>query len=282
MSHRFLLLALAAACAAVVGARALAPAPPSAAGVLGRGPTIVLVHGLGSGAADWLPVARRLARDHRVVLVDLPGHGQSDMPAPFSLERAVEALDAALVRESAAPCVLVGHSLGGLVATAEVLAHPGRARGLVLVETALRPQVGPDERAALLAALDRDYSGLMRSVYGAFGRDSAQGEALYRQVAALDPAMVKPWVRLALSTDLSRAAVRLDLPVLAVLAPRSWPQGEPWPLTAAALGYASAPRLRAERVPDAGHFVMLDQPEALARLIERFAADPAGTLVAVR
>ena len=53
-----------------------APTPPpssSVVGAMGHGRTVVLVHGLGSDANDWLPVARDLARDHRVVLVELPG-----------------------------------------------------------------------------------------------------------------------------------------------------------------------------------------------------------------
>jgi pimeloyl-ACP methyl ester carboxylesterase len=282
MPTRARILVLTAVLAVIFGARSLAPPPPSASGAFGRGPAIVLVHGLGSSAGHWLPTARLLARDHRVVLVDLPGHGASPMPDPFSFERATDALDLALAREGASPCILVGHSIGGLVAAAEALRHPARVRGLVLVETALKPQVEGPERDALLLALEDDYPGTLRSVYRAFGRDSVQGEALYRYVEAMDPAMIKPWVRLALTTDLSRAAVGLEVPVLVVLASRSWPDGETWPAAAEALGYANVPNAWPERIEAAGHFVMLDQPEALARLIERFAANPAGSQLALR
>jgi pimeloyl-ACP methyl ester carboxylesterase len=266
----------------IFGARSFAPPPPPYSGAMGRGPTVVLVHGLGSRAGHWLPAARLLARDHRVVLVDLPGHGASAMPDPFSLERATSALDRALAREDASPCILVGHSIGGLVAAAEAIARPERVRGLVLVETALAPQFAGAERDAVLAALDQDYRGLLREVYGAFGRDSAQGRALYEEVAAMDPAAIKPWVRLALTADLSRTAAGIGIPVLAILAERSWPADEPWPAAAAALGYALVPRVRAERVSGCGHFVMMDRPAELARLISRFAADPAGAQIALR
>ena len=72
-----------------------APTPPpssAAVGSLGRGPTVVLVHGLGSDANHWLPVARDLARDHRVVLIELPGHGLAPMARPFTLEQAMQNL----------------------------------------------------------------------------------------------------------------------------------------------------------------------------------------------
>jgi 3-oxoadipate enol-lactonase len=242
----------------------------------GHGPVIVLVRGLDSGTDRWLPTARILARRHRVVFADLQGHGVGARPEPFSLERATRVLDVALERATREPVVLVGHSLGGLVAAAEACARPGRVRALVLIETALRPQVERAERRAALAALDRDYQAALRKAYTAFGRDSVQGEALYRQVASLDPAVVEPWIRLAFVTDLSARVARLRCPVLGVRAPRSWPKGEPWVETAAALGFGSVPRVRAVRVDSCGHFVMLDRPNELARVIGRFADAPDG------
>ena len=276
MSLRARVLAVAALALVLFSARILSPPPAPLAAAFGHGPAIVLVRGLGSGTEHWLPTARILARRHRVMFVDLPGQGVSVMPEPFSLERATRALDLVLARASRDPVVLVGQSLGGLVAAAEACAHPGRVRALVLIETALRPQAEGLERRAALAALDRDYRGTLRQVYAASGRDSAQGEALYRQVAALDPAVVKPWLRLGFATDLSARVAQLQCPLLVVLAPRSWPKGEPWVETAAALGFGEVPRVRAVRVDSCGRFVMLDRPAELARLIGRFADAPDG------
>ncbi len=281
MSLRIRIFVLSVLGIALLGAGAVSPPAAVQSASFGHGPVIVLVHGLGSQAEHWLPVARRLAPRHRVVLVDLPGHGESAMPAPFSLERATQALDRALARTGREPVVLVGHSLGGVVAAAEACEHPSRVRALVLIETALRPQVSPAERRALLSELDSDYQGVLRGAYLAFGRDSAQGEALYRQVAAMEPSVVKPWIRLSCTADLSRRVARLQVPLLVVLAPRSWPRGEPWVETAAILGYGSVPRVRAARVDSCGHYVMLDRPDDLARLLERFADAPGGSPVAL-
>jgi pimeloyl-ACP methyl ester carboxylesterase len=239
----------------------------SAHASFGHGPAVVLVHGLGSQRAHWLPVARALARDHRVTLVDLPGHGVSAMPVPFSLDEARAALDRALDELGPGPVTLVGHSVGGLVCAAEALAEPDRVGALVLVETSLRPPMTDAEREGLLEALDRDYAGVIRAAYLDFGRDSLQGEALLHEVRALDPGMVKAWVRLAVTTDLSDAAATLAVPVTAVWAPRSWGPAERWADMAPVLGYARVPRLEVKRVNDAGHFVMLDQPDSLARIV---------------
>ena len=267
---------------AILCARAIVPPASTTHNAFGHGTPIVLVHGLGSSADDWLPTARRLARRHRVVLVDLPGHGESDMPEPFSLEGAVVTLDRALADIPGGPPILVGHSLGGLIAAAEAIDHPERVRGLVLVETALRPQLPADQRAGALEQLDRDYAGLVHAAYLGFGHDSAQGEMLYRRVAALDPRVVKRWIRLAWTADLSHRVARLDLPVLAVLAERSWAPHEPWDAVARELGYLDMPRLRATRIADCGHFVMLDHPDKLVSLIQGFAADPDGMKIASR
>ena len=270
-------LAIAAAVLALVLliVRAVPTPPPSsvAIGAIGHGPTVVLVHGLGSDYDDWLPVARDLARDHRVVFVELPGHGLAPMTTPFALEQATLALDRAIAEQSRDPVVLVGHSVGGLVATAEALRAPARVRGLVLVETALAPQVSPAEAESLLASFDRDWEGTLHAVYSSFGRDSAQGEQLWARASQVERQSLRAWIPIALTTDLTNEAAGLVMPVLAVLAPRSWEADETWEHAAHALGYARIPRLRGVRIETCGHFVMLDEPRRLAEAIRRFSSN---------
>ena len=268
----------------IVGVRFAPTPPPSSAvvGAMGRGPTIVLVHGLGSDYDDWLPTARDLARDHRVVLVELPGHGITPMAAPFTLEQASLALDRAIAEESPhAPVVLVGHSIGGLVAAFEAKRAPQRVRELVLVETALAPQSSKAETDTLFAMLDHDWSGTLRTIYHSFGRDSVQSERLWREALQLRHDDMRQWIRVAVSADLSKEAAGLTMPVLAVLSSRSWEPGETWAHAATALGYASMPHLKGVRFDDCGHFLMLDAPERLASTIRRFCA-PTDSVFALR
>lgn len=269
--HFFSLLMIAAALAFVLSRDPGAPVKPHALGAFGRGPTIVLVHGLGSRATHWLGVARDLARDHRVVLAELPGHGLASMPARLALDDAALALDRQIAEYGDEPVVLVGHSVGGLVAAAEALRSPSRVRALVLVETALRPQLGAADREALFASLDSDYRGTLENVYSSFGRDSVQGAALAREASLMDPAAMRAWVQIAVNTDLSERVRALHVPVLVVLSDRSWPKDELWPACADSLGYAGVAHAEPLRLADTGHFVMLDRPGALAGAIRRFA-----------
>lgn len=256
--------------------RAVPAPPPHSAllGSMGRGPTVVLVHGLGSDAGNWLPVARDLSRDHRVALVELPGHGISPMMFPFALDQATLALDQAIAEQTEGPVVLVGHSVGGLVAAAEAVRAPGRVRALVLVETALAPQMTTVERDTLLAMLDRDWEGTLRAIYTSFGRDSLQGAQLWAQASRVQREQMRAWIPIALSSNLSGDVSALPMRVLAVLAPHSWGPGEARSQVAKALGYEHIPQLGMERVEDCGHFIMLDQPARLAGLIRTFAAQP--------
>jgi pimeloyl-ACP methyl ester carboxylesterase len=86
----------------------------------GRGPVVILVHGIASTSATFHKVVPLLAPRHRVIAIDILGHGGSPAPADceYTLDDHVAALAATIrslrLRE---PFVLVGHSLGSLIAT---------------------------------------------------------------------------------------------------------------------------------------------------------------------
>src|SRR5207247_1908767 len=103
----------------------------------GTGPTLVLVHGLGGSHVNWLAVAPVLARRARVLAVDLAGFGRTPLgerSADVHTNRVL--LDRFLDAVAAGPAVLVGNSMGGLVALMEAALAPERVAGLVLVAPA--------------------------------------------------------------------------------------------------------------------------------------------------
>jgi pimeloyl-ACP methyl ester carboxylesterase len=118
----------------------------------GEGPTVLLIHGIGGDWRTWEPVLDGLARQHRVVAVDLPGHGGSAKGAGDyslgALASALRDLGGALGIERA---TVVGHSLGGGVAMQFSYQFPERCERLVLVSSGgLGPDVGLVLRLATL------------------------------------------------------------------------------------------------------------------------------------
>jgi pimeloyl-ACP methyl ester carboxylesterase len=118
---------------------------------------VVLVHGAGASAAIWMMVMARVARASHVVAIDLPGHGPSPLPdagcAALSLEGYRDAVGALAATLCLGPSVLVGHSMGALVAMEAALAWPDKVRGLVLCGGAPRLPV----RDEVLTLIERDY-----------------------------------------------------------------------------------------------------------------------------
>jgi pimeloyl-ACP methyl ester carboxylesterase len=110
--------------------------------VVGRGPAIVLLHGLGGFAESWRHTIDTLAARATVFAVDLPGFGRSAKPrAVYRLEYFARALHGFLDAMGIAQASLVGHSLGGAVAVTYALTHPARVERVALV-AALVPGFG--------------------------------------------------------------------------------------------------------------------------------------------
>ena len=97
----------------------------------GHGTPVVLVHGLLDCALGWQPYAQRTSR--RLVAVDVPGFGGSDLPRRPQLSAYAEDVLEALDEIGVSRFMAVGHSLGGGVAAAMADRAPGRVAGLVLI-----------------------------------------------------------------------------------------------------------------------------------------------------
>ncbi|MEL6891099.1 MAG: alpha/beta hydrolase [Actinomycetota bacterium] len=82
------------------------------------GPTVVLVHGITESRESWAPIAERLSGQHRVVSLDLRGHGTSGTAARYDLEAMAGDVVAVIEASGTSRPRLVGHSLGGAVVSA--------------------------------------------------------------------------------------------------------------------------------------------------------------------
>ncbi|HWF74065.1 MAG TPA: alpha/beta fold hydrolase [Solirubrobacteraceae bacterium] len=104
---------------------------------IGSGPAVLLVHGLTGCWQNWLENIPSLVGDYRVIAVDLPGFGESEMPArPISISGYARTLDALCDALELDTVRVVGNSLGGFVAAELAIRSPARVEALCLVAAA--------------------------------------------------------------------------------------------------------------------------------------------------
>ncbi len=104
---------------------------------MGSGPALLFVHGLSGSWTNWLETIPEFARDHRVLAVDLPGFGDSEMPEePISIPGYGRFLDRLLEALGIDYAAVVGNSMGGFVGAELAIRFPARVERLVLVSAA--------------------------------------------------------------------------------------------------------------------------------------------------
>lgn len=136
----------------------------------GEGRPLVLLHGAGRTLADWAAVAPLLAARHRVLAVDLRGHGRSPS-GPWNFPAVLGDLEATLEEHGIPGALPVGHSLGGMIAVQYALAHPDITPGAVNLDGFAWGR--PDQYVGLEAAYVEARLGEVREL-----AETAQGPVL--------------------------------------------------------------------------------------------------------
>ncbi len=106
----------------------------------GERPTVVLVQGLGLSSRFWFDQPKLVSEDrdapHRVVVLDNRGTGRSDRPrGPYRMARMADDVAEVIALTGSAPAIVVGISMGGMIAQRLAIRHPDKVRGLVLLAT---------------------------------------------------------------------------------------------------------------------------------------------------
>jgi pimeloyl-ACP methyl ester carboxylesterase len=250
----------------------------------GQGPPLVLVHGLGGAASNWIELAPRLARENRIVAVDLPGHGGSAaLPALPNLEPFADRLGLLLEAEDASPAVVVGHSLGCLVGLRLAMRRPELVRGLVLISAAGIGSTSRRARYALAVSSLLQPGRLLAPFRARISASDRLRGLVWGRWATPDGAILSPTASLgllegpALHTDTASAAAalveedpRVDLDRVGCRAMLVWGARDPQVPISDAFEYARRLRAPLRVVAGAGHLVIVERPEACLDAIGAF------------
>jgi 3-oxoadipate enol-lactonase len=259
---------------ALCGADAPLPTPKFMA--LGSGPTVVLVHDLGSSRMVWMPTARKLmSRGFRVVLVDLPGHGDSALPDPFTLDAAAASLGQALTASNPDSTIVVGTGMGGMLSIMALKGRPHPVRGVALIDCGLKSPLKIDDQEIqyFKQQMDASYDVILRMIYSKAGRDSIQGKAIHATAAQVPPFTIKSYLGAVLTQDASPALKALGSPYMLIGTDRLFKahkDAKTQGLMLRDLGYEDTLQV-VRRINDAGFLVMQDQPDTLAAVVSGFA-----------
>jgi pimeloyl-ACP methyl ester carboxylesterase len=252
--------------------------------VAGEGEPLVLVHGLGGAAANWLALAPLLLPGRRLIVPELPGHGgSSPLPAAPSLSPYADRLGLLLEHEGATPAAVVGHSLGGAVALRLALRRPESVSALVLAAAAgisstarsaryaltvtgiLKPgrKIAPHRRRVAGSAL------LKRLVFGRWG--ASDPPALPPEVVeALLAGPARHTDTVSAATALVRDDVRPELERISCPVLVLWGARDNQLPVDDAFDYARRLRAPLRVIADCGHLLIVERPAACADAITGF------------
>ena len=245
-------------------------------------PTLLLLHGLGDSGDCWPDAVRRWSPHYRVVEVDLLGHGRSprfttdQLASPDPMEEMYAAALATLrLVAGAGQVTLVGHSMGGGIATALAARHPELVRAAVLEEPAWRDPAVRVQSKDVVAERIADCQRFTEDPSGAL----ADGR---RENPTWPNSEFEPWARAKTDVDVGflelgvasfttpweQLVQAVEVPTLVVIGARSALLGPRIRARAEALGN---PQVQMTTL-DAGHCVRRDVPEVFHALVDPWLA----------
>jgi pimeloyl-ACP methyl ester carboxylesterase len=251
-------------------------------------PPIIFIHGLSGCWQNWLENIPYFARTHRIIAVDLPGFGESEMPSePISMKGYATTMDVLMTELGIDTAQIVGNSMGGFIGAELAIQHPARVERLVLVAAAglsveyIRTQrkSGLRHRAENVAFF---YIGWLASRSHTVAARRRLRSALLLLVAAhpqkLPPALMIEQVSGSGKPGFSDALdAMLDYPLRDRLEKITCPTFIVWgdkdrlvPVKDAAIFEKLIPDARAVVYKDTGHVVMMERPARFNADVEAF------------
>lgn len=238
-----------------------------------QGTPLVLVNSLGTDLRMWDGVVPAFAGDFRVVRHDKRGHGLSDCPpAPYTIRDHADDLAGLLDELGVSRFVLVGISVGGMIALDFAARHPARVRLLVLCDTAAKIGTAEGWNARITAVREQGMESLSETVVTrwfapSFGETCPAVYTGCRNMLARIPAEGYIGTCAALRDgDLTEAAraVRAKTLVVCGAEDAATPPGVVRGLL------DQLPDSRYAEIPEAGHLPCVEQPDQFAEVVKQF------------
>ncbi|WP_062061579.1 malonyl-ACP O-methyltransferase BioC [Cellvibrio sp. OA-2007] len=235
---------------------------------------LVLIHGWGCDSRTWQPLLEPLQKIVSVTLIDLPGFGESEPLPEFSLDAVLDKIAAQLPENA----VVMGWSLGGMLAVQLAARFPEHIRGLITLAANVKFVATPDYPAAMARATNRQFNqgfaqdpqATLKLFSGLLAQGDAEERSLLKQLRRSDVGPVTDnWLQalqLLSVLDNREAFAQLALPGLHLLAEKD----ALVPVTAAEPMAQLNPRQQIQIVKNSAHALHWSQPQMVVDAVARF------------
>lgn len=234
-------------------------------------PALVFIHGWACDRSHWEQQLAAFAPRHRVVALDLGGHGESGRDrADWSFDRLAGDVEAVVEELDLQRVILVGHSMGGPVSLAAAARLPERVVGIVAVDTFHDAEFHfPDDQwQEWIAAYEADFlgtcQGFVRQFFPYEDADPALVERVVSGMCSIEPEIGIALLRQFPGFDLPAAMAAAGVPIRAVNSTAFMP-------TAVEVNRRYSPGFDAVELDRVGHFPQMERPDefndALARMV---------------
>ena len=231
----------------------------------GSGPAIIFVHGWTCDESSWQGQVPAFSKQYRVITVDLPGHGKSDLPkdGKFSMALFARAVEAVRAEAKVDRAVFVGHSMGTPVIRTFATMYPSRVAGLVLVDGLVQiagaaPPFTPPPMIGAEGLKARE--NMVRGMFGPATTPQLQEHILKMMLGTKEAtaagAMTATWDQSWVKND------PITVPVLGVYAAR--------PLASREAITRIFPKVEYHEIPGTAHFLMMEKPAEFNQLLSTF------------
>ena len=234
-------------------------------------PTLVFVHGWSCDARYWRAQASHFSKKHRIVILDLAGHGHSGMSrTKYTMGAFGEDVRAVTEAVGSPRVILIGHSMGGSVIAEAARIMPNRVIGLIGIDTLdnIEYPLTSEELKKMTAPLEKDFRAGSRQFIGEMilpQTDPQLREWILSDVSAAPPAVALSAMNEMMSQYITGESAKIfdeiRIPVVTV-------NGDLWPIN-----YVANRRhmfsFDAIVLKEADHFLMMDRAEEFNRALEK-------------
>jgi pimeloyl-ACP methyl ester carboxylesterase len=234
-------------------------------GLLEGRETVLFIHGAGGGQYTWSYQKGFFEKEFNPIMIELPGHGESEGEGEQEVVRYAEHVHALLKALGLRKVFLVGHSMGGAIAQTLALTHPEMMKGVVLVGTGVRLKVLP----LILEGIKNNFKETVLKINQFAYSQKSPSDLIEKGVSVMlqcRPEVLYGDFLACDRFDLMNEVEKIDLPALILC-------GDDDQLTPAKYSQFLHSRIKGSKMevlPNAGHIVMMESPQAFNEKIKEF------------